>query len=153
MRSGGRIPWRAPLYGNLEPCSLLDALIVSNPRVAKYPCRNRTILRSEKRVAGCEKAKFWADGRLLGSNPFAGVDGITVVKSPSLTVSAILFFQWLLNRSDIYCISELRSYCYVSSVAETTTRQISPDTHSAKLPCAAERANGKKRHPDSPLRH
>jgi hypothetical protein len=28
---GGRIAWRAPLYGNLEACSLKDALSVSNP--------------------------------------------------------------------------------------------------------------------------
>ena len=63
LRSGGRIAWRAPLYENLEACSLRDALIVSNPRVAKYPCRNRTILRSEKRVAGCDRR---SSGRMVG---------------------------------------------------------------------------------------
>ena len=31
------------MYGNLEACSLREALIVSNPRVAKYPCHHRTI--------------------------------------------------------------------------------------------------------------
>src|SRR5581483_9305241 len=33
------------------------------------------------------------------------------------------------------------------------TLRTSPDTHSAKLLCAVEKAYGRKRHPDSPLRH
>ena len=71
LRSGRRIASRAPLSGNLEACSLRDALILSNPRVARYPCHHRTIQRSEKRVAGCERRR---SGLVVGQPEVGSAD-------------------------------------------------------------------------------
>src|SRR5216683_8221425 len=75
-QSTGGISWRAPLYGNLKACSLRDALIVSNRRVAKYLCHHRTI-RSEKWFAGCERrSSGW-----MVRNPYLGIiSGLSVIR-------------------------------------------------------------------------
>src|SRR6266850_8007412 len=49
-QSTGGISWRAPLYGNLKACSLRDALIVSNRRVAKYLSMSPSILRGIRKL-------------------------------------------------------------------------------------------------------
>jgi hypothetical protein len=62
------------LYGNLEACNLRDAPIVSNPRVAKYPCDHRTIFKEWE--TGCWMPQA-SSGRMVGK-PY--LEGLSVTR-------------------------------------------------------------------------